>query len=167
MRICPNYRPGFLRGLGLSYYLLGQLDTSIDYFRESIARESEYLSAYTTLAAIHGEQGNAAEAAKTPPPRSCAWTPIFPSKAISHAFLFEIPTCCSACRRGYKRPACISVCPALLRSAPASLTRRYPYLMPDTACRLKRRKRAARPNASRRGPSASPRRGYSRRGGSG
>jgi len=57
------YRPGFLRGLGLSYYLLGHLDEAIAAFKESIARESEYLSAHTSLAAIYGELGCTQQAA--------------------------------------------------------------------------------------------------------
>ena len=57
MRVCPIYRPGFLRGLGLSYYLLGDLESSISAFQESIRRESEYLSAHTNLASIFGELG--------------------------------------------------------------------------------------------------------------
>jgi len=65
MRVCPMYRPGFLRGLGLSYYLLGQLDSAIRAFRESIDRESEYLSAHTNLAAIYGELEDVAAAAAT------------------------------------------------------------------------------------------------------
>ena len=56
------YRPGFLRGLGLSYYLLGQLDLAINAFKQSIARESEYLSAHTNLASIFGELGKLEEA---------------------------------------------------------------------------------------------------------
>jgi TolB-like protein/Tfp pilus assembly protein PilF len=65
MRVCPMYRPGFLRGLGLSYYLLGQFDSAISAFRESIDRESEYLSAHTNLAAIYGELEDVAAAAAT------------------------------------------------------------------------------------------------------
>jgi len=65
MRVCPMYRPGFLRGLGLSYYLLGQFDSAIRAFRESIDRESEYLSAHTNLAAIYGELEDVAAAAAT------------------------------------------------------------------------------------------------------
>lgn len=61
MRVCPMYRPGFLRGLGLSYYLLGQFDLAIRSFEESIAREPEYLSAYTNLAAIYGGLGKSEE----------------------------------------------------------------------------------------------------------
>jgi len=63
MQVCPMYRPGYLRGLGLSYYLLQQNDAAIRAFEESIARESEYLSAHTNLAAIHGELGNQQAAA--------------------------------------------------------------------------------------------------------
>jgi len=63
IRVCPMYRPGFLRGLGLSYYLLGHLDEAIAAFKESIARESEYLSAHTSLAAIYGELGCTQQAA--------------------------------------------------------------------------------------------------------
>ena len=62
MRACPMYRPGFLRGLGLSYYLLGQTDSAIRAFKESIKRESEYLSAHTNLASIYGELGSLEEA---------------------------------------------------------------------------------------------------------
>ena len=65
MRVCPMYRPGFLRSLGLSHYLLGQFDSAIRAFQESIDRESEYLSAHTNLAAIYGELQDAAAAAAT------------------------------------------------------------------------------------------------------
>ena len=61
IRVCPMYRPGVLRGLGLSYYLLEQFDLAITAFKESIVRESEYLSAYTNLAAIYGELGQTEE----------------------------------------------------------------------------------------------------------
>ncbi len=64
MRVCPIYRPGFLRGLGLSYYLLGDLESSISAFQESIRRESEYLSAHTNLASIFGELGMVEDAEK-------------------------------------------------------------------------------------------------------
>ena len=62
-QVCPMYRPGLLRGLGLSYYLLGKNDAAIRALDESIARESKYLSAHTNLAAIHGELGNRQAAA--------------------------------------------------------------------------------------------------------
>lgn len=65
LRVCPVYRPGFLRGLGLSYFLLNELDLAIRVFRESISRESEYLSAHTSLAAIYGELGQLEEAKST------------------------------------------------------------------------------------------------------
>jgi len=64
MRTCPMYRPGYLRGMGLSYYLLGRLDSAIRVFKESIDRESEYLVAYTYLASIFGELGRSEEAEK-------------------------------------------------------------------------------------------------------
>jgi len=62
MRACPMYRPGFLRGLGLTHYLLGDSDSAIRAFKESIVRESEYLSAHTGLASIYGELGRLEEA---------------------------------------------------------------------------------------------------------
>ena len=64
MRACPVYRPGVLRCLGLSYYLLGEFDSAIRAFKESIKRESEYLTAHTNLASIYGELGKLEEADK-------------------------------------------------------------------------------------------------------
>ena len=58
MRICPMYRPGFLRGLGLSYYLLGDYQAAIEAYEKSVERESEYLSAHTMLAIIYSELGD-------------------------------------------------------------------------------------------------------------
>lgn len=58
------YRPDILRGLGLSFYLMGKTDQAIRAFNESIAREPEYLSAYTSLTAIYGELGKTAESRK-------------------------------------------------------------------------------------------------------
>ena len=65
MRASPMYRPGLLRSLGLSYYLLGQLESAIGAFKQSILRESEYLSAHTNLASIFGELGQLEEAGAT------------------------------------------------------------------------------------------------------
>ncbi len=62
MRVCPLYRPGFIRGLGLAYYLLGDSDSAIRAYKESIVRESEYLAAHTYLASIFGELGRLEEA---------------------------------------------------------------------------------------------------------
>jgi len=62
MRASPVYRPGFLRSLGLSYYLLGDLESAISAFQESIKRDSEYLPAHTSLAIIFGELGRLKEA---------------------------------------------------------------------------------------------------------
>ncbi len=62
LRASPMYHPGLIRGLGLSYYLLGQTDSAIRAFKESIERESEFLSAHTNLASIFGELGRLEEA---------------------------------------------------------------------------------------------------------
>ena len=51
------YRPGFLRGLGLSYNLLGNSEAAIEACEKSVERESEYLSAHTMLAIIYSELG--------------------------------------------------------------------------------------------------------------
>ncbi len=50
--------------MGLSYYLLGRLDSAIRVFKESIDREPDYLVAYTYLASIFGELGRLEEAEK-------------------------------------------------------------------------------------------------------
>ena len=57
MRIWPTYRPGILRGLALSYYLLGRYGEAVDAFEKSIEREPDYLSAHTGLAVIYSELG--------------------------------------------------------------------------------------------------------------
>ena len=90
MRVCPMYRPGFLRGLGLSYYLLGQLDFAISAFKESIARESEYLSAHTNLAAIFGELGNSKEC-KTVVSEVKRLAPDFSIKSYMQGLSFRDP----------------------------------------------------------------------------
>jgi TolB-like protein/Tfp pilus assembly protein PilF len=90
MRVCPMYRPGFLRGLGLSYYLLGQLDFAISAFKESIARESEYLSAHTNLAAIFGELGNSEEC-KTAVSEIKRLSPNFSIKSYMQGLSFRDP----------------------------------------------------------------------------
>lgn len=90
MRVCPMYRPGFLRGLGLSYYLLGQLDSAINAFKQSILRESEYLSAHTYLASIFGELGKLEEA-KEPVREILRLTPDFSIKAYMKGLSFSDP----------------------------------------------------------------------------
>jgi tetratricopeptide (TPR) repeat protein len=52
MRASPRYRPGFLRGAGTSYFLLGQYETAMRYFEESITREPDYLAAHTYLVSV-------------------------------------------------------------------------------------------------------------------
>ena len=90
MRACPMYRPGFLRGLGLSYYLLGQLDSAISAFKQSIVRESEYLSAHTNLASIYGELGRLEEA-KEPVSEILRLAPDFSIKAYMKGLSFSDP----------------------------------------------------------------------------
>ena len=90
MRTCPMYRPGFLRGLGLSYYLLGQLDSAISAFKKSIARESEYLSAHTNLASIYGELGRLEEA-KEPVSDILRLAPDFSIKTYMKGLSFSDP----------------------------------------------------------------------------
>jgi len=90
MRCCPMYRPGFLRGLGLSYYLLGELDQAIKAFKQSIARESEYLSAHTNLASIFGELGRL-EDAKEPVREILRLAPKFSIKAYMAGLSFRDP----------------------------------------------------------------------------
>ena len=63
--LCPMYRPGLLRGLGLTYYLLGDNQAAVRAFEESIVREPKYLSAHVSLAAIFGESGDQQAAAAT------------------------------------------------------------------------------------------------------
>jgi adenylate cyclase len=55
MRLCPFYRPGLLRSLGMAYRTAGRLEDAITCFRESIKRESGWLGAYVNLAATLGE----------------------------------------------------------------------------------------------------------------
>ncbi len=90
MRCCPMYRPGFLRGLGLSYYLLGELDQAIKAFKQSIARESEYLSAHTNLASIFGELGRL-EDAEEPVREILRLAPKFSIKAYMAGLSFRDP----------------------------------------------------------------------------
>ncbi|MDC1286481.1 adenylate/guanylate cyclase domain-containing protein [Gammaproteobacteria bacterium] len=90
MRCCPMYRPGFLRGLGLSYYLLGQLESAIGAFKRSIERESEYLSAHTNLASIFGELGRQEEA-KEPVREILRLAPGFSIQAYMKGLSFSNP----------------------------------------------------------------------------
>jgi adenylate cyclase len=90
MRVCPMYRPGFLRGLGLSYYLLGQLDSAINAFKQSILRESEYLSAHTNLASILGELERLEEA-REPVREILRLAPDFSIKAYMKGLSFSDP----------------------------------------------------------------------------
>jgi adenylate cyclase len=102
MRACPMYRPGFLRGLGLSYYLLGQLDSAIRAFKQSIVRESEYLSAHTNLASIYGELGKLEEA-KEPVREILRLAPDFSIKAYMKGLSFSNPEVLTRMEEGLRK----------------------------------------------------------------
>jgi adenylate cyclase len=102
MRACPMYRPGFLRGLGLSYYLLGQLDLAINAFKQSIVRESEYLSAHTNLASIYGELGKLGEA-KEPVREILRLAPNFSIKAYMNGLSFSDPEVLTRMEEGLRK----------------------------------------------------------------
>ena len=102
MRACPMYRPGFLRGLGLSYYLLGQFDLAINAFKQSIARESEYLSAHTNLASIFGELGKLEEA-KEPVREILRLAPDFSIKAYMKGLSFSDPEVLTRMEEGLRK----------------------------------------------------------------
>jgi adenylate cyclase len=102
MRACPMYRPGFLRGLGLSYYLLNQTDAAIKAFRQSIARESEYLSAHTSLAAIFGELGRLEEA-RVPVGEVLRLAPNFSIKIYMKGLSFSDPAVLARMEDGLRK----------------------------------------------------------------
>lgn len=62
MRLCPFYRPGFLRSLGMAYRMCGRLEEAVACYRESLKRETGYLAAYVNLASVLGELGRSDEA---------------------------------------------------------------------------------------------------------
>ncbi len=102
MRACPMYRPGFLRGLGLSYYLLGQLDSAISAFKKSIVRESEYLSAHTNLASIYGELGKLEEA-REPVHEILRLAPDFSIEAYMKGLSFSNPEVLTRMEEGLRK----------------------------------------------------------------
>jgi tetratricopeptide (TPR) repeat protein len=57
MRLCPFFRPGLLRALGMAYRASGRLEEAVACYRESLKRETGYLSAYVNLASALGELG--------------------------------------------------------------------------------------------------------------
>lgn len=57
MRLCPFYRPGFLRALGMTYRMCGRLEEAVACYRESLKRETGYLAANVNLASALGELG--------------------------------------------------------------------------------------------------------------
>ena len=96
------FRPGFLRGLGLSYYLLGQLDSAISAFKQSIVRESEYLSAHTNLASIFGELGRLEEA-KEPVREILRLALDFSIKAYMEGLSFSDPEILTRMEEGLRK----------------------------------------------------------------
>jgi adenylate cyclase len=57
MRLCPFYRPGMLRALGMAYRASGRLEEAVTCYRESLKREAGFLSAHVNLASALGELG--------------------------------------------------------------------------------------------------------------
>ena len=102
MRACPMYRPGFLRTLGLSYYLLGNLDSAIRAFKESIERESEYLTAHTNLTSIFGELGKLDEAEQAAR-EILRLAPDFSIKAYMEGLSFSDPEVLSRMEEGLRK----------------------------------------------------------------
>jgi adenylate cyclase len=102
MRTCPMYRPGFLRGMGLSYYLLGRLDSAIRVFKESIDREPDYLVAYTYLASIFGELGRLEEA-ENAKYDILRLTPNFSIKAYMDGLSFSDPKVLTRMEEGLRK----------------------------------------------------------------
>ncbi len=62
MRVCPLYRPGFLRALAQAYRFSGNPEAAVDAFRESLKRESSYLAPHVNLTSVLGELGRIDEA---------------------------------------------------------------------------------------------------------
>ena len=62
MRVCPLYRPGFLRALAQAYRFSGNPEAAVDAFRESLKRESNYLAPHVNLSSTLGELGRIDEA---------------------------------------------------------------------------------------------------------
>ena len=91
MRVCPMFRPGNLRGLGLSYYLLERHDEAIQVFLESVSKEPEYLTAHSYLAAIYAERGNQS-AAEASAQQILRLSPEFSIKAYVDKLSFSDPS---------------------------------------------------------------------------
>ena len=62
MRVCPLYRPGFLRALGAAYRFSGHPEEAVWAFRESLKREPSYLAPHVNLTSTLGELGRIEEA---------------------------------------------------------------------------------------------------------
>jgi adenylate cyclase len=102
IRASPMFHPGFIRGLGLSYYLLGQTDSAIRAFKESIERESEFLSAHTNLASIFGELGRM-EDAEVAVREVLRLSPDFSIKAYMNGLSFSDPKVLTRMEEGLRK----------------------------------------------------------------
>ena len=55
MRVCPFYRPGFLRALAQAYRFCGRPEMAIKALKESIKRQPESLAAHVNMVSVLGE----------------------------------------------------------------------------------------------------------------
>lgn len=62
MRVCPLYPAAALRSLAAAYRFTGDGELAVDTFRESLKRESGYLSPHVNLSSVLGELGRIDEA---------------------------------------------------------------------------------------------------------
>lgn len=62
MRACPLYPAAALRSLAAAYRFTGNAELAVDTFRESLKRESGYLSPHVNLTSVLGELGRIDEA---------------------------------------------------------------------------------------------------------
>ena len=62
MRACPLYPAGALRSLAAAYRFTGNAELAVDTFKESLKRESGYLSPHVNLTSVLGELGRIDEA---------------------------------------------------------------------------------------------------------
>lgn len=102
MLVCPMYRPGNLRGLGLSYYLLGRFELAINSFNESLIWEPDYLTAHANLASIYGEL-NRMDEAKRSASEILRLAPDFSIRAYTADLSFQDPEVLSRISEGLTR----------------------------------------------------------------
>ncbi|MCP4978970.1 MAG: tetratricopeptide repeat protein [Gammaproteobacteria bacterium] len=81
---------------------MGQSDSAINTFKQSIARESEYLSAHTNLASIFGELGRLEEA-REPVREILRLAPDFSIKAYMKGLSFSDPGILNRMEEGLRK----------------------------------------------------------------